>query len=329
MIEVVGAKSRLVGGRLQVEIDLKGDLPGHPFRGNQWSGGGASGNPFSDDESEYSAEEKSRLIGLRNDALEEMKSADPKSLKNFDRAKSKEQRERFENERPLDLMAEYQARCEKYAQEKVPNGDSRSYREVIKEFGQDPFDAPRPTEKPVDVLKRILGGGSNSVSPIEGANQKTRDATGKINDLIPPGGPKVGPGIKYEQHQGGHATASKDSRTLKVAQDRPVRSYAHEIGHFVEFDNPGVEAAAKAFMAEHGTGVTIKNREVRITGFGEEYAGRFYRRGGPTEVISVGLENMIADPVGFARRDPAHFDFMLAVLRGDFNRASSARRRKR
>lgn len=39
MLEVVGAKSRLVSGRLQVEIDLKGDLPGHPFRGNQYSGG--------------------------------------------------------------------------------------------------------------------------------------------------------------------------------------------------------------------------------------------------------------------------------------------------
>lgn len=42
MLEVVGAKSKVVDGRLQVQIDLqtKGDLPGHPFRGNQWTGGG-------------------------------------------------------------------------------------------------------------------------------------------------------------------------------------------------------------------------------------------------------------------------------------------------
>lgn len=32
----------IVNGRLQVQIDLqmKGDAPGHPFRGNQWEGGG-------------------------------------------------------------------------------------------------------------------------------------------------------------------------------------------------------------------------------------------------------------------------------------------------
>ena len=43
MLKVVGAKSSVVGGRLQVQIDLKGDLPGHPFRGNQWSGGQGGG----------------------------------------------------------------------------------------------------------------------------------------------------------------------------------------------------------------------------------------------------------------------------------------------
>lgn len=46
MLEITKAISRVVGGRLQVQIDLKGDLPGHPFRGNQWSGGNtdSSGN---------------------------------------------------------------------------------------------------------------------------------------------------------------------------------------------------------------------------------------------------------------------------------------------
>lgn len=38
-MKVISASSKAVGGRLQVEINLKGDLPGHPFRGNQWEGG--------------------------------------------------------------------------------------------------------------------------------------------------------------------------------------------------------------------------------------------------------------------------------------------------
>lgn len=39
---IVKSSATMVNGRLQVSIDLqtKGDLPGHPFRGNQWDGGG-------------------------------------------------------------------------------------------------------------------------------------------------------------------------------------------------------------------------------------------------------------------------------------------------
>jgi len=49
---VAKAHATVVNGRLQVSIDLqtKGDLPGHPFRGNQWSSGGRvqvwKGNDF-------------------------------------------------------------------------------------------------------------------------------------------------------------------------------------------------------------------------------------------------------------------------------------------
>lgn len=39
MLEIVKAHGKVVSGRLQIQIDLKGDLPGHPFRGNQYSGG--------------------------------------------------------------------------------------------------------------------------------------------------------------------------------------------------------------------------------------------------------------------------------------------------
>lgn len=42
LIEDVGVSAKMVDGRLQIQIDLqtKGDFVGHPFRGNQWSGGG-------------------------------------------------------------------------------------------------------------------------------------------------------------------------------------------------------------------------------------------------------------------------------------------------
>jgi hypothetical protein len=50
----------IVNGRLQVQIDLqmKGDAPGHPFRGNQWTGGGSGVVTVDDTEEEEEEEEE-------------------------------------------------------------------------------------------------------------------------------------------------------------------------------------------------------------------------------------------------------------------------------
>ena len=35
-----------------------------------------------------------------------------------------------------------------------------------------------------------------------------------------------------------------------------------------------------------------------------------------SEVISMGFTQMVEDPINFAEQDPAHFEFMLTLLRG-------------
>jgi SPP1 gp7 family putative phage head morphogenesis protein len=45
------------------------------------------------------------------------------------------------------------------------------------------------------------------------------------------------------------------------------------------------------------------------------YAGKQYR--GATEVLSMGVELLYNDPVGFARKDPEWFRFTVGILRGD------------
>ncbi len=45
------------------------------------------------------------------------------------------------------------------------------------------------------------------------------------------------------------------------------------------------------------------------------YTGKTYN--GASEVISMSIETLYADPVAFARTDPEYFKFLVGVLRGD------------
>lgn len=45
------------------------------------------------------------------------------------------------------------------------------------------------------------------------------------------------------------------------------------------------------------------------------YTGKQYQ--GATEVLSVGLQHLYNDPVGFAKQDPDWFNFTVGILRGD------------
>lgn len=57
-------------GRLQVQIDLKGDLPGHPFRGNQWDGGSGGSGEW----------DSSTAFGFRDSKLERVKEDDDETV---------------------------------------------------------------------------------------------------------------------------------------------------------------------------------------------------------------------------------------------------------
>ena len=66
------AGAKIVGGRLQVHIDLKGgpgsgDTPGHPFRGNQWDGGGGGGSSDSGFDSDMSKVSEKEVVDWGGD----------------------------------------------------------------------------------------------------------------------------------------------------------------------------------------------------------------------------------------------------------------------
>ena len=47
------------------------------------------------------------------------------------------------------------------------------------------------------------------------------------------------------------------------------------------------------------------------------YVGKWYGGNDSTEILSMGLDNMMHDPVGFYLADPEHFEFIIRFMRGD------------
>lgn len=119
-----------------------------------------------------------------------------------------------------------------------------------------------------------------------------------------------------------------------MRSDAPRRVVVHEMGHNVEFSNPAITYAANAFVRRR----TIGEKPRKLSdiypgsGYGDDeiafeddfisaYIGKLY--GGinspykPTEVISMGLEQMSANPILLAEQDPDYFEFVWRIAHNE------------
>ena len=120
--------------------------------------------------------------------------------------------------------------------------------------------------------------------------------------------------------------------SLKGDQQQAAKTHVHELGHLMEFKKTGVREAAQFFLYYRTQGETPAklNAIHPSSGYGDDeigmkdrfdtafsgnsyYVGKVYQSG-DTEIVSMGLEKMHADPVGFANADPEYFDFMVGVM---------------
>jgi SPP1 gp7 family putative phage head morphogenesis protein len=135
-----------------------------------------------------------------------------------------------------------------------------------------------------------------------------------------------------------------DSLTLEARKIRGNRSYylggsihlskhatknvvAHEIGHWLEDVDKDLNAKAIAFRRARTEGETQVQLR-KLTGnkgyraneytmkdrFRDPYAGKLYQMNKHTEIISMGLQWMIEDPVSFASEDADYFDFIFSLF---------------
>lgn len=139
------------------------------------------------------------------------------------------------------------------------------------------------------------------------------------------------------------AYASGGEVTLYPLVNDPTTIY-HEMGHVFENNNQDVQDYADAFRRYRSAGEPPRLLR-EITGndsYGDEefaqadrwlnpYAGKLYAGNNvqqaihpnnwydpsvPTEVLSMGVENLYTDPMYFWQRDPEHFLFTVTALSG-------------
>jgi SPP1 gp7 family putative phage head morphogenesis protein len=124
-----------------------------------------------------------------------------------------------------------------------------------------------------------------------------------------------------------------------IAKDSQLRTFVHEFGHHLENDLPNAKRYANEFrrmrVARAGTKDIGMNRATGRTCYKDDevgnedswkkavgsdhafYVGKRYSDG-QTEIISMGIESLFANPARFAEKDPEYFKFIVGILRGKF-----------
>jgi len=118
----------------------------------------------------------------------------------------------------------------------------------------------------------------------------------------------------------GRAYARTDN--IAVAGTSGTDIVIHEMGHWLENNNPVAKKAALNFYNERTKGDRLEQlgRGFRSTEFTKKdkfidsYMGKVYPN--DTEIISMGLQYMYSDPYTLAKKDPGYFDFIWNLVRG-------------
>ena len=126
---------------------------------------------------------------------------------------------------------------------------------------------------------------------------------------------------------------------IHIAKDDSTRVIIHELGHVIETQNEQVRLAANAFLhgRTRGAELELLKRLLPSSGYDQTeesygpdnwekafgykracYIGKTYPAN-CTEVVSMGIEQMYRDPIGFAHNDPEYFKLIAAILDGSIS----------
>lgn len=162
----------------------------------------------------------------------------------------------------------------------------------------------------------------------------------RANAYLP--GEKVGLGYAPKNSNSSyHDTAGYSGRAAEVftrdavimSSKAPVGSFVHETGHFIEHKKPGVirEEVALWYKRAKEPGESLEQTVQRAASsrmylgkFYDGYSGRIYTTKNKEtgaikvramEIVSTGMEQMYANPIGLYFGDREHFRLTLAAMR--------------
>jgi len=129
----------------------------------------------------------------------------------------------------------------------------------------------------------------------------------------------------------GRAFYQPTSRTINVSPYDPADGVAHEVVHDIEFSHPEVSRSTKEFLRKRSGGLPPKrlrdltgNRRYKLDEITYEdewlarggvlYSGKVYPIAA-TELLTIGIQRLHADPAAFHIQDPEYFEFVVKTLR--------------
>lgn len=125
-----------------------------------------------------------------------------------------------------------------------------------------------------------------------------------------------------------NARAYAREDTIHLAPHNGTGVAIHEAAHALDHQHPSMVARAIAWRDERTVGESYQRLSVLLNDSGYKpsevakpdkffhpYIGKSYGTRA-TEVLSMGLQRMYEDPVGFATADPGHFDLIFRIMKG-------------
>jgi len=124
---------------------------------------------------------------------------------------------------------------------------------------------------------------------------------------------------------------SDGSVHLESGGGRGIATVVHELGHHLEHASPAARHAAVMFRREKTVGSPTKSLKTVSKAYDRDeiykersdgkkwidpYMGKIYRRGGSTELLSMGLEMLATKPDVLLKKDPELFALVVNAARG-------------
>ena len=180
------------------------------------------------------------------------------------------------------------------------------------------------------ALRLIAHGGDNAVVNVGSASRllprwnEAREVVAKIvsRDVFP------AQALNVRKIRGRGFARGAD---IKLSDTAPVPTFVHEVMHFVERFNPHVHARCVEFLRHRTAGETPQSLKA-LTGrnydsderarpdrFFDPYCGKVYGSDAnptATEILSMGVERLVQNPVRFLREDREYAAFCLGLIRG-------------